>query len=109
MGLINSGYTLDLMGAHQALEVRSWASELRMAQRVDFPWETGVWYRVKLRVDGADGKAVIQAKVWKRGESEPEDWTIQAEDPHPISQGSPGLYGYSPTPIYYDNVSVTRN
>ena len=40
---------------------------------------------------------------------EPSDWTITVEDPLPIAGGSPGLIGYSPADIYYDNVKVTVN
>lgn len=109
LGLINSGYTLDLMGAHQRLEIRSWPSVLRMARRVDFSWQPDTWYRMKLRVDAEPDKAIIRGKVWPRGEVEPGDWQITAEDPVPIREGSPGLYGYSPTPIYFDNLEVTSN
>ncbi len=107
MGLINSGYTLDLQGNHQRLQIRSWAAELRMAKTLDYSWEPGVWYTMKMRVDQQPGKSVIRGKVWKRGEPEPADWTLTAEDPHPILSGSPGLYGYSPVEIYFDNVKVT--
>lgn len=109
LGLINSGYILDLMGVHQQLQVRSWAAELRMAQEVPFAWETDVWYTMKLRVDQQPDQAVVRGKVWKRGEPEPEAWTITVEDPYPVRQGSPGLIGYSPAPMYYDNLSVTAN
>ena len=43
------------------------------------------------------------------GEDEPSDWTIVVEDPHPIAGGSPGLIGYSPVDIHYDNIRVTAN
>jgi len=109
VGLINSGYTFDLMGNHQRLEIRSWASALRMAERVDFVWQPDVWYRMKLRVDTDDDRALVRGKVWPKTEPEPEDWQITAEDPLPIRQGSPGLYGYSPTPVYFDNVKVTSH
>ena len=33
--------------------------------------------------------------------------TIVVEDDLPIRNGSPGLIGYSPVDIYYDNVKVT--
>ena len=33
----------------------------------------------------------------------------QAEDPHPITSGTPGLLGYSPVNLYYDNVTVSAN
>ena len=106
MGLIAHRYILDLQGAYQRLEVRSWSSDLRMVRRVPFEWETDVWYSMKMRVDVEAGRAVVRGKVWKRGDAEPDAWTIEAEDPLPIREGSPGLYGYSPANIYYDNVSV---
>jgi outer membrane protein assembly factor BamB len=108
-GLINSGYTLDLMGNHQRIQVRSWPSTERMAQQVDFPWEMGKWYRMKLRVEVTDKEAVVQGKVWPRGDSEPSSWNITVKDPHPIQGGSPGLLGYSPADILYDNIEVRVN
>ena len=37
IGLINGGYTLDMQGNHQRLEVRSWASELAFSKKIEFP------------------------------------------------------------------------
>ena len=109
VGLLNSGYTVDLMGAHQQIQVRSWDSELRASKEVPFAWEPGTWYTMKVSVGREGGKGQVRAKVWPRGQSEPEAWTLVAEDPLPIGEGSPGLYGYSPAPVYFDNVEVTRN
>ena len=109
VGLINSGYTLDMQGNHQRIEVRSWAAELRMAERFPFAWEPDVWYTMKLRVDTDDERALIRGKVWPRGEDEPAGWTVTVEDPEPVRGGSPGLIGYSPIDIYYDNVRVMEN
>ena len=109
IGLINSGYTMDLLGNLQRIQIRSWASEERMAKEVDFPWEMNVWYRARFRVDTDADKALVRAKVWKKGDPEPADWTLTVEDPHPIESGSPGLIGYSPADIYYDNLKVTEN
>lgn len=106
MGLIANRYTLDMQGRHQRLQIRSWASDLRMAKTIDFPWDTDVWYTMKMMVEIIDDKAVIRGKVWRRSESEPADWTITAEDPLPNREGSPGIYGYSATVIYYDNLKV---
>ncbi len=106
MGLIANRYTLDMQGRHQRLQIRSWASDLRMAKTIDFAWETDVWYTMKMMVEIADDKAIIRGKVWRTGESEPEAWTITAEDPLPNREGSPGIYGYSPADIYYDNLKV---
>ena len=106
LGLIANRYTLDMMGRHQRLQIRSWASDLRMAKTIDFAWEMDVWYTMKMMVEVTDDKAVIRGKVWRRGEPEPAEWTITAEDPLPNSEGSPGIYGYSATEIYYDNLKV---
>ena len=109
MGLIANRYTLDMMGNHQRLQVRSWASDLRMAKTVGFRWEPDTWYTMKMRVDILDGKGIISGKVWRKGGPEPEVWTISAEDPLPNLEGSPGLYGYSAAEIWYDNVKVMRS
>ena len=106
MGLIAHRYILDLQGIHQRLEVRSWSSDLRMAKRIDFHWDMGVWYTMKMRVDIEGGKAIIRGKVWEKGHTEPDAWSIEVEDPLPIEEGSPALYGYSPATIYYDNVKM---
>ena len=66
----------------------------------------GTWYTAKMKVDIEGDKAIIRGKVWKTGDPEPNAWSIEAEDPLPIREGSPGLYGYSPAVIYYDNVKV---
>lgn len=106
MGLIAQRYTLDLMGYHQQLQIRTWAAELRMAQTVPFAFEPGVWYTMKMQVAIEGAVAHIRGKVWPRDEPEPTQWTIQAVDPRPNRSGSPGLYGYSPAEIYYDNLKV---
>ena len=106
MGLISHRYTLDMMGYHQQLQIRTWAAELRMAKTVFFAWETGVWYTMKMQVEIEGDMAHIRGKVWPRDEPEPATWSIQAVDPLPNRSGSPGLYGYSPAEIYYDNLKV---
>ena len=106
MGLIANRYTLDMQGRHQRLQIRSWASDLRMAKTIDFAWKTDVWYTMKMKVEVVDDKAMIYGKVWRKGEPEPNEWTITAEDPLPNREGSPGIYGYSATVIYYDNLKV---
>ncbi len=106
MGLIANRYTLDMQGRHQRLQIRSWASDLRMAKTIDFSWDVDIWYTMKMKVEVIADKAVISGKVWRTGQPEPNEWTITAEDPLPNSEGSPGIYGYSPTIIYYDNLKV---
>lgn len=109
LGIINAGYTLDLQGNSQKLQIRSWAAEMRMAQDVPFAWDLETWYTLKLEVRVRDGKAIVRGKVWKRDDPEPEDWTLTAEDPFPVTAGSPGLIGYAPSEVYYDNLKVWKN
>ena len=111
MGVVNQRYTLALEGS-QKLQIRSWVSlgEQRFAKTIPFDWQANTWYTVKLRSENKDGKAVLQGKVWKTGEAEPEAWTIEGEDALPNTVGSPGLFGNSTdAEIYIDNVSVTAN
>ena len=109
IGLINSGYTMDLQGNRRKIQIQSWAAELRIREEVDFEWEAETWYRLKLRVDVDGDRGLVRGKVWPRDEPEPAEWTITAEDPMPNRNGSPGIIGYSPIDIYFDNVSVVEN
>ncbi len=108
VGLINARYRLELMGAVQRLRVVSWVPGPRFEERMDFAWEPGRWYTMKFRTCVEGGKGIVQGKVWPRGESEPEAWTIEAEDPQPNAEGSAGIYAFSMAPLYYDNVRITR-
>ena len=108
-GMINSGYILDLLGIHQRLQIRSWSAQLRVESAADFEVEMDHWYTMKLQVESDDDEARIRGKVWARGADEPADWTVTAVDPHPIRNGSPGLLGYSPSVVSYDNVLITPN
>lgn len=111
MGLINQRYTLDLMDKGQ-LQIRSWTPrlELRFAKTVAFPWDTDQWYTLKFQSENHDGKVTLRGKAWKRGEEEPQQWSIEATDAVPNTHGSPGLFGNSTLAEYYiDNVEVYPN
>ncbi len=108
VGLIANRYTLDLMGL-QRLQIRVWSAELLNSKTIDFKFEPDVWYTMKMRVDQIGGKSIVKGKVWPRAEKEPEAWTITMEDALPNPEGSPGLYGYSPVEILYDNVKITKS
>jgi hypothetical protein len=109
LGLIDQGYTLDLMGKKQELQLRTWASELEKSTTLPFAAEPDTWYHMKLRVDVQGGKATARGKVWKKDDPEPEPWTISLEDPLPVEAGAPGIYGDSVTDLYYDNLTVRVN
>ncbi|MBI5384699.1 MAG: PQQ-binding-like beta-propeller repeat protein [Verrucomicrobia bacterium] len=110
VGLINQRYAIVLKGNDQKIEVNSNLERLR--QSVDLKWQPNVWYRLKSRVDiAADGAGVVRAKAWKKGEPEPEAWTIEVPHKTAHQQGSPGLFGFSPQDmrVCIDNVSVSTN
>jgi hypothetical protein len=112
MGLVNQRYTLDLMGSKKQLEIRSWTSQMerRFAAAMPFPVEPDVWYTMKFQAENRDGKAILRGKVWKRGETEPAAWTIEAADETPNVVGSPGLFGNATDgEIFIDNVKVYSN
>ena len=81
--------------------------DLRHAVDVERPRHVRLFDLV--RVDVQDHAAHIHGKVWKRGEPEPDTWTIEGVDPHPNLNGSPGLYVYTLAPCYYDNVIVSKS
>ncbi|WP_437224091.1 PQQ-binding-like beta-propeller repeat protein [Planctomicrobium sp. SH661] len=110
-GLIGQRYTLDLMGASQQLQLRTWTPQLnRFSAESALEWKPNVWYTLKLKAENKDGKAVLSGKIWPRGETEPEQWTITAEDLAPNTIGSPGLFGNTKDgEFFYDNLTVIRN
>jgi outer membrane protein assembly factor BamB len=108
IGLTVQRYNLILKGNTSKLTVQSWQPHLRMAREVRFRSDPDIWYTMKMRVDVRDDGAHVLGKVWKRGEAEPESWTIEAVDPHPNTIGSPGLYAYTLAECYFDNVIVTK-
>jgi len=110
IGIIAQGYCMDMQGASQRLQIRSWVPQLRMATTIEHPWKPNTWYTMKLQASVEGDKAILKGKVWPRDEAEPEAWTITAEDPAPNLQGSPGLYGNAKdAEIYLDNITVTAN
>jgi hypothetical protein len=109
MGLVAQRYTLDLMGAAQQLQLRSWPPQVatHFSKTIPFAWEAGRWYVMKLEARTNGAAAELRGKVWPRGEPEPEAWTIQATHATGNLQGSPGFFGNSKdSEIYIDNVTV---
>ncbi len=109
IGVTANRYNLILKGNTQRLTIQSWPPHKRMAQEIRYKCDPDIWYTMKLQVVIEDDGAHVRGKVWKRGEAEPAEWTLQALDPHPNMNGSPGLYFYSLADSFVDNVSVTAN
>ena len=110
VGLINGRYQLTVRGMNRKLRLDTWTtSDYRTHTDVPFEPEPGVWYTMKLKVVAED-KAVAQGKIWRRGEAEPDDWTVEIVDNSPNLHGTPGLFGNCPeAEIYIDNVIITPN
>ncbi len=82
----------------------------RIDESEPFKWQAKTWYTIKAKVvANADGSGTVFGKAWLRGEDEPAEWNIATEVPNVHTQGSPGIYGFSPQSrhrVYVDNVKV---
>jgi len=111
VGVINQRYIIAMDGNKQAIEVSS--NHSRVSVTEPFACTPGTWYTIKsMIVHNGDGSGTVLGKIWPRGEEEPADWTIAVELNHIHTQGSPGIYGFSPQSrhrVYVDNVLVTPN
>ena len=114
MGVTANRYILQMVGNEQKLRVSAWDAIPRVIKEIDFAWEPNEWYRLKLTVEVEGDRAHVLGKAWKRGEAEPDEWTLTLSDENPNRTGPPGLYGSAlgiqppktGTPIYYDNIQV---
>lgn len=111
VGVINQRYIIALDGNKQAIEISS--NHNRLAETEPFKWSAKQWYTIKsMVVPNEDGSGTVFGKAWPRGEDEPEAWTIEVNVPNCHTQGSPGIYGFSPQSkhrVFVDNVSVEPN
>ena len=77
---------LELIGGYDALVTRSAtpldAETFGAAPRLKVAGRAGVGLD-NVDVDAATGSGVVRAKVWVKGEAEPEKWSIEA--PHKIA------------------------
>jgi hypothetical protein len=113
VGVIDSRYVLALNGNDQQLQIHVWPPALPYStnKTIPFEWKPNTWYRMKLKVTQKEKTSLVQGKVWLAGQKEPENWTVELEDPLPLRTGNPGLFSYSFREIetYYDNILVTEN
>ena len=111
VGLVNQRYYIVLKGASIGQELAVNSTEALFHESAPFPTSPNTWYHMKTRVDVApDGSGMVRAKVWKKGDSEPDAWTISVSHKHANESGSPGLFAFAPQKrVYIDNVTVTAN
>lgn len=111
VGVMAQGYTLEVSGENNWIKLVSWIPhDKRYFKEIPFQLEPQVWYTMKLRAATEDGRAALRGKVWKRDQSEPQEWTIELVDPVPQTFGAPGLFGNATNAeLFIDNVSVVPN
>jgi outer membrane protein assembly factor BamB len=110
VGVINQRYAIVLKGNANEIEISSNFDRFKRVK--PFKVEANKWYTLKTQVDvEKDGiNGTVYAKVWERGQPEPTEWTL-SEKTNPVhTQGSPGLFGFTPQNqkrVFIDNVKVT--
>ena len=110
IGIIAQRYTMDMMGASQQLQIRTWPPQLRMAKTINFAWKPKTWYTMKLQASVEGEKAVLRGKVWERDQEEPKEWLLEAIDESPNVIGSPGVFGNAKdSEVFYDRIEVYPN
>jgi len=118
VGVVANRYTLMLQGNIQKLRLVSWSALPRVDETIEFAWQPGTWYSLKLTSEMKGGKMTLKGKCWPRDEKEPQKWTVELADAYPNTEGAPALYGYvlgippaggPGTDIYYANVRVSKN
>jgi hypothetical protein len=112
VGLVNQRYLIAMTGNSRILEVSS--NHERLKESVPFDAQPNTWYRLKTRVDreksGPGG--FVRAKLWKRGDREPDKWTIEVRQDKLHDHGAPGVFAFSPQSlkrVFIDNLSITAN
>ena len=113
VGVTNNRYSLVAKANRLRLEIQTWQAHLQLQSEEKFEMEPGVWYTMSLSVTqmpptdaDPDGSAVAVGRIWKRGEAEPAEPTITAEDRHPSVEGAAGIYAYRLADAWLDNFAV---
>ena len=112
VGLVNQRYLIQLAANSRILEVSS--NHERVKESVPFEAQPNTWYRMKTRVDAdkSGEGGVVRAKVWKKGEPEPDKWTIEVKQDKLHREGAPAVFAFSPQSqkrVFIDNLSITAN
>ncbi|HZF41579.1 MAG TPA: PQQ-binding-like beta-propeller repeat protein [Blastocatellia bacterium] len=109
-GVVAQRYQLTLFGNSQRLEMTSWQIEPARTIKKPFEWKKDTWYRLKLEVVNLpDGKARVRGKAWAAADAEPAEWALEYVDPIAHKRGSPGIFAYAPSEVFFDNIKVTPN
>ncbi len=107
VGLVAQRYQLVLMGNHQRLEIHSWHATPGRSTATPFAWEPDAWYSMRFEVFKDAEDVVARGRVWRRGDPEPDGWTIEWREELPHLEGAPGVFADAvAAEIFLDNVTV---
>jgi hypothetical protein len=120
MGVAANRYSLFLQGDLQQFRLVSWGGLLRVDKTISYPWTENQWYTLKLHFKSDGPSATVQGKIWRRGEAEPAEWTLEVVDPIANPEGAAGIYARVPpgsivspqepgSEIFFDNLVITPN
>ncbi len=99
------------MGGHQQIQLRAWASELRAGEVGAVPLGAGRLVHDEVPAStSSGGKALVRGKVWRARRARAAGVDDRRRRTRSRSaRAAPGIYGYSPAEIFYDNLQVTVN
>jgi len=101
-----SGYRLRVVGASGMVEL---VKNEEVVKAVAFAWKSELWTTLKLELREADGKWIVEGRVWAEGTEAPGEPTIALETDKEPGQGKASLWGtpYAGLPIWFDSVEIT--
>lgn len=107
-----AGYKLQIAPGKKAVDVILGDGEQQViVASAPFNWESGVWTQCKLQIrKTGDGAWRVEAKAWKAGDVEPKEWLITFEAKEEPISGQASVLGspFSGTPVWFDDLKVTR-
>jgi len=121
-----AGYAVFIEGFSGTPGIGLWRErdgDEQLIERTSHPtpnMQSNVVYRVRFRVQQSGNETVLQAKIWPRGQDEPDAWSVETTDSSPELQNLSGGYafdawnsrtsgGSTPPNVYVDELHVYRN
>ncbi|MBI5768334.1 MAG: PQQ-binding-like beta-propeller repeat protein [Verrucomicrobia bacterium] len=112
VGLVNQRYLIAMTGNSRILEITS--NHERLKESVPFDVQANTWYHLKTRVDAdkSGPGGFVRAKLWIKGQPEPNKWTIELRQEKLHQEGAPAVFAFSPQSqkrVFIDNLSISAN
>jgi hypothetical protein len=104
-----SGFRLNVRAGDKGSVLQLFTNETRLIANGLCQWQSDMWTSIRLNVKKlADGQVQVKAKVWKRGNKEPE-WQLTYTGKMKLDEGQCSLWGipYSGRDMFFDNLVIT--